>query len=95
MDTVAVLIIISVIFTFLYLFWMRVKFMKRLLLVDKTTITPSKFSLVCKNFYFEDCSREGINKELRKYFKEEFGIENIVYINPAYDIANFYKLMAT
>lgn len=44
-----------------------------------------------KNMKFDKYSPLGIREELKAYFSSKYGIDDIVYINPVYDIADIYN----
>lgn len=64
--------------------------------LDKDAFTPSDYCAMGYNMYFEDYRPSTINKEIRESFANKYGLKDsdIVYINPCYDIGDFYKLTA-
>ena len=65
-------------------------------IVDKLAFTPSDFGVLgyCPEFS-EDCDYtiEGIEAEIKEHFKEKYDIDDVEYVNVAYDIENIFDLM--
>jgi len=59
--------------------------------MDVDVFTPSDFCLMAWNLQFKDNSPDAIQDELKKTIEEQYNIDDIQYINPAYDIADFYS----
>ena len=60
--------------------------------MDVSIFTPSDFCLMGTNIYFEDCSQEGMEKEIREYLSNNYDINDFVYFNPTFNISNFYEV---
>lgn len=64
--------------------------------VDKLSFTPSDFGIIglCPEFS-DDCdySIQGITDEVKAYFKEKYGIDDLEYVNVSYDIENIFDLL--
>jgi hypothetical protein len=64
-------------------------------IVDALAFTPSDFCLVgyCSEFS-DSCnySIKGIEDEIKTYFKDDYDIHDIEYVNVAYDIEDIFEL---
>lgn len=60
--------------------------------MDVSIFTPSDFCLMGTNIFFEDYSQEGMEKEIREYLIKNFEINEFVYINPTFNISNYYEV---
>jgi hypothetical protein len=64
-------------------------------IIDKLSFTPSDFGVIgyCPEFS-EDCdySIDGITEEIKSYFKENYDVDDVEYVNVAYDIENIFDL---
>ena len=59
--------------------------------LDTETFSPSDFCVMGTAMEFEGYFQEEIEAEIRAYFYGKYKID-IVYVNAAYDIKNFYVL---
>mmetsp|Transcript_17892 Transcript_17892/g.30407 ORF Transcript_17892/g.30407 Transcript_17892/m.30407 type:complete len:217 (+) Transcript_17892:554-1204(+) len=91
LDIITILIMASVAISIVYLIWMRQKLLRKSLLMDLDAFTPSDFCLMGLNMHFEDCSPNAIENFLKEHLKDAYGVDEIEYVNPAYDIDEFYK----
>jgi hypothetical protein len=59
--------------------------------LDVLTLTPSDFCLMGKHMEFENYDPESIKKEIKEELEKQYDLSNeIVYVNPVYDISNYY-----
>lgn len=73
---------------------MKTKLWQKINELDQAAFTPSDFCIMGKNIEFEEgASPENIKAGMIRFMNENFdGLgEKIVYVNPAYDIGDFYK----
>jgi len=87
----------AILLTFVSLVYLRKKLLESSDLVDQMAWTPSDFALLgyCPGFSEKcDYSVKSITKEVREYMRVRFDIDEIEYVNVAYDIANIYELFA-
>lgn len=89
-NIMIILMFVSIVISLFYLIWMRSHLLKYDMQIDEDAFTPSDFCLMGVNMRFDDYSPEGIEKEIRERFKTNYGIDDIEYVNAAYDIDNFY-----
>lgn len=86
---------VSVVITFLAIQIIRKKLNNIVEVIDKLSFTPSDFCVqgYCPEFS-EDCdySIQGITDEVKSYYKENYEIDDIEYVNVAYDIENIFDL---
>jgi len=85
----------GVLITFIFIQVIRKKLNNDVEIVDKLSFTPSDFCVVgnCAEFS-EDCdySIEGITTEIKAFFNDKYGVEDVEYVNVAYDIENIFDL---
>lgn len=86
----------SILVTFIMINVIRKKLNHDVEVVDKLSYTPSDFCVVgnCPEFS-EGCDYtiKGIEEEVRQVFKEKYEIEDIQYVNVAYDIEDIFELL--
>ena len=85
------LALLSIIFSLLFLIWMRYSLFKKALKLDQETYTPSDFCIMGMTMKFNDYSSGAITEKIKEVFKEKWDIE-VEYVNIAYNIVDFYKL---
>jgi len=81
--------------TFIFIQVIRKKLNNDVDVVDKLSFTPSDFCVIgfCPEFSEEcDYSIAGIKEEIVKLFKEKYEIDDVEYVNVAYDIENIFEL---
>ena len=82
--------------TFISIIIIRKKLHKDVEVVDRLSYTPSDFCVVglCPEFSDNcDYTIKGIEEEVRQVFKSEYGIDDIQYVNVAYDIEDIFDLL--
>ena len=62
--------------------------------IDVGILSPSDFCIMGKHMEFKNYDVEEMEKEIREHLKEFYDINDIVYINPIFDISNFYQIFA-
>ena len=91
---VGILQTLCVVFSLIFLIVMRYKILQTALKLDEDAFTPSDFCLMGMDMTFDDCSPEAIKERVTQVFADKFAINDVVYVNPAYDIKDFYKWSA-
>ena len=91
---VGILQTLCVVFSLIFLIVMRYKILQTALKLDEDAFTPSDFCLMGMDMTFDDCSPEAIKERVTQAFADKFAINDVVYVNPAYDIKDFYKWSA-
>ena len=88
-----VIYMLSILFSVFYFNYMKNKLWQKIQELDQSAFTPSDFCIMGQNIHFGSASPEDIKNELVEYFNENYnGLgDNIVYVNPAYKIGDFYK----
>ena len=85
----------GIVVTFTFVQVIRKKLNNDVEIVDKLAFTPSDFAVLghCADFS-DDCdySIQGIQEEVQRFYKKKFGIDEIEYVNVAYDIENIFDL---
>lgn len=92
MKYLLVIFLLAVLISFLWLVYLRKKLLEKAMQLDLDIYTPSDFCLMGKNMKFNDYNPKAIEKAIRDEFKNSYDIDNIVYVNPVYDIADFYNI---
>ena len=87
----SLLVFFSIMFSLVFLIWMRSNLLNKALKLDADAFTPSDFCVMGMTMKFENYSPGAITEKIKEVFKKKWGIE-VEYINIAYTIANFYKL---
>ena len=90
-----VVLFVGVLITFIFIQVIRRKLNNDVEVVDKLSFTPSDFCVIgfCSEFSEDyDYSIEGITNEVREHFQSKFGLDDIEYVNVAYDIENIFEL---
>ena len=90
MSTAVVLLFVAILINFVWLIFMRKRLIDKSIAADKENITPSDFCLIGRNMRFKNYSPDGIKKQIHEHFEKTFGITNIVYINPVYQVDDIY-----
>lgn len=90
---IAGLLVAMLILTIGFLIYMRYRLKEFENKLDEDAMTPSDFCVMGTNMYFDKYNPEAMETEIREGLKIKFGIEDIQYINPAYYINDFYKLV--
>ena len=88
---VALIMAVSVFVSLIYLICMRHSLLKKVVKLDEDAHTPSDFCLMGTDMCFEDYAPPAISEKVKEVFKEKYDIE-VEYVNPTYDISNFYSL---
>ena len=88
------LLAFSIIVSFLIIICIRTSLLSMYAKLDKDAFTPSDYCAVGYNMVFDSYDPKTINETIKAAFAEDFGFseEDIVYVNPCYDIGDFYKL---
>lgn len=83
----------SVFFSAIFFAYMKTKLWQKINELDQAAFTPSDFCIMGQNIEFEGASPEDIKTGITNFMNENFdGLgANIVYVNPAYNIGDFYK----
>ena len=92
MKVLLVVFLLAILMTFLWLVRLRKKLLEKACKLDADIYTPSDFCLMGKNMKFDDYNPKAIEKQIREEFKNMYDIDNIIYVNPVYDIADFYTV---
>ena len=92
MKVLLVVFLLAVLISFGWLIFLRKKLLEKALKLDEDIYTPSDFCIMGKNMKFENYNPSKIEEAIRENFKNKFEIDDIVYVNPVYDIADFYKI---
>merc|ERR1711970_1301171 len=87
----AILVLVGVIISLLYLICMRWKMSKISLELDEGVYTPSDFCVMGMEMAFDDYSADGIEEKVKEGFKKKYNAD-VEYVNPCFKIANIYKL---
>jgi hypothetical protein len=95
MHVTAGLLLAAIIITFMWLIRMRQLLLQEAKDLDMQTLTPSDFCLMGKHMEFEKYDPESIKTEIENELKAEYGISDVVYVNPVYDISNYYQVFAS
>jgi hypothetical protein len=86
----------NIIFSAFFLAWIKTKLFQKINELDQSAFTPSDFCVMGSNIDFGDdqYSPEELKKCLVEYFNDYYvGLgSEIVYVNPAYKIGDFYKV---
>ena len=53
-------------------------------------MTPSDYCLMGKHMIFEKYDPDSIKAEIKAELKANYDIDEIMYVNPVYDISNYY-----
>lgn len=86
------LIGLAIIFTLLYIIWMRKYLMKMAVRLDEAALTPSDFGLMGLYMKFDSYSPKEIEKVVKEKIEEKYPGVKVEYVNPVYDIADFFKI---
>lgn len=78
--------------SFFYYICVRIKLMKLAVEMDVKSTTPSDFCLMGSNMYFDKHDSKSIEEAIKKELKEGYEVD-IEYVNVAYDIADFFKVV--
>jgi len=62
--------------------------------LDIGILTPSDFCLMGKHMEFDNYDPESIKAEIEAELKNEYEISEVIYVNPVYDISNYYQVFA-
>jgi hypothetical protein len=95
MQYTTILLVVCITFTFLWLIKMRQMLLRGAKALDKGITTPSDFCLMGRHMQFEQYDPASIKREIEEELKERYGIEEVVYVNPVYDIADYYRVVAS
>jgi hypothetical protein len=60
--------------------------------MDVSIFTPSDFCVMGTNIFFEDYTQEGMEREIREYLRTNYDINEFVYLNPTFNISNYYEV---
>lgn len=82
---------VSIILMFLALIALRRQLLTKAQALDRDAYTPADYCLMGTNMVFDDYSQPAIEDHLKEYFRDRFELE-IVYVNAAYKIDDFYKV---
>jgi hypothetical protein len=63
--------------------------------MDKGILTPSDFCLMGRHMEFDNYDPESIKNEIQEELNSQYGIDELVYVNPVYDIADYYRVVAS
>lgn len=85
------LMTVSIIISIIYLVWMRKRLMSQSLTLDMDAFTPSDFCIMGMNMVFDDYNPDAMEKEVKDHFEEAYGINDIQYINFAFNIDSLYQ----
>ena len=61
--------------------------------LDNKTFTQSDFCVIGTNMEFTDYGEDAMHNAIKNYFHEAYGIADIEYINPAFDITLYFEVM--
>lgn len=95
MQVMTILLVVCITFTFLWLIRMRQLLQRGAKALDKGITTPSDFCLMGRHMQFEQYDPASIKKEIEEELKERYNISEVVYVNPVYDIADYYRVVAS
>lgn len=86
---------VGIVVTLIFIQIIRKKLNNDVDIVDKLSFTPSDFGVIVHAPEFsENCdySQQSIEEEIKSYMKENYEIDDVEYVNVAYDIANIFEL---
>ena len=92
MNILLAFLLFSILVSFLLVVYIRKRLLHKARVLDSHVYTPSDFCLMGTNMRFDNYSPEEITKTVKEEFKRLYNIDDIIYINPVYDIADFYKI---
>lgn len=88
-------LLVAVIFlSFLFLIDMRRRLITATKQLDMAILTPSDFCLMGKHMEFENYDPESIKQEIVDELRTSYEIQDVVYVNPVYDISDYYQVFA-
>lgn len=87
----AVLLLVAIIIFLGALTWVRKHIYQMSIQLDDKLCTQSDFAVMIHKMEFDDDSKEGMESEVKEYFKKNFDIDprDIVYFCPAFDIEEY------
>lgn len=90
----SVLLFLGIMVALCVIICIRASLLRMFSKLDKDAYTPSDYCIMGYNMVFEDYHPKKIEKKIRAVFEEKYNIgkKDIIYINPCYDIGDFYKL---
>jgi hypothetical protein len=93
-NIISAFVIVSVVFSLLYLIWMRRSILKGSLDLDLDAVTPSDFCVMGRHMVFDSYNLEDMDAQITRVFEERYGIseEEIMYINYTFNIEKIYSL---
>lgn len=62
--------------------------------LDMGILTPSDFCLMGKHMEFSNYDPDSIKAEIESELQSAYEISEVVYVNPVYDISNYYQVFA-
>ena len=91
---IGVIYLIAIFFSGIFFAYIKTKLQQKIDELDHAAFTPSDFCIMGQNMDFEGYSPQEIKEGVKQNFDENYnGIgEQIVYVNPAYYIGDFYKV---
>lgn len=92
-HTVAILLAVGMTLTLIFLVWMRKKLKNFSARLDFDAYTPSDFCLMGSGINFDSFKNADMKENIKNRFKTKYNVEDIVYVNPAYRIGDFYDLL--
>ena len=96
-EIVAGLMMMAIFVTLIGSIILRRRLLMKAISVDTNATTPSDFALLGYCPYFDDdndFSKEKVEEEVTAYFKFEYGINEIEYVNIVFDIHDIYDITA-
>ena len=87
------LLLIAITLTYIWLIKMRQNLNKKVRELDLGVATPSDFCLMGKHMIFESYDPDSIKADICAELKATYDIDEIVYVNPVYDISNYYQIV--
>ena len=92
MQAILVILFVTVIVTYLWLVYLRKKLLEKSIQLDAEVYSPSDFCLMGRNMKFHNYNPDEIEKAIKEEFKLNYEIDDVIYVNPVYDIADFYEI---
>jgi hypothetical protein len=90
----AVLLFLSVMLAFCMIICIRHSLLKMFAKLDQDAFTPSDYCIMGHSMQFESYHPKEIEAKVKEVFCAKYDMEedDIVYVNPCFDIGDFYKL---
>ena len=90
------LLFLSIFLTFIFIICIRASLLRMYSKLDKDAYTPSDYCCIGYNMVFDDYHPKAMADAIKASFAEKYGMkeDDIIYINPCFDIGDFYDLTA-